>query len=62
MALCDSCNLMDKRYDEFRQSYNDSVAVADRRLQHFCPMFDDHIPNKIYYGNGECKHYQERKF
>lgn len=57
MALCDKCAFMDERYDEFRQSYNDAVPIGDKLLQHFCVMYDDHIPNAVYYENGKCPHY-----
>lgn len=60
MALCDKCAFMNDRYDEFRQSYNDAVPVNESMVQHFCPMYDDHIPNEIYYGGGECEFFQER--
>lgn len=59
MALCDTCAFMDKRYDQFRQEYNDTVRTDNKIEQHFCPMYDDHIPNGIYYGDDKCKHYQE---
>lgn len=58
MALCSKCIFMNKRYDEFRQSYNDAVPVSDKQTQHFCPMYDDAIPNDIYYKDGDCQHYQ----
>lgn len=51
---------MDNRYDQFRQDYNDAVATDSRKEQHFCPMYDDHIPNGIYYGNDNCEFYADR--
>lgn len=60
MALCDKCAFMDKRYDQFRQDYNDAEVIGERTEQHFCPMYNDHIPEDIYYGNGDCVFYDER--
>lgn len=61
MALCKRCAFMNERYDEFRQSYNDAVPTADKQVQHFCPMYDDNIPNEIYYGNGSCEFHQPKE-
>lgn len=61
MALCDTCAFMDERYDEFRQAYNDSAPIADKQTPHFCLMYDDSIPNGIYYEDGECKYYQPKE-
>lgn len=52
---------MNERYDEFRQSYNDAVPTVDKQVQHFCPMYDDNIPNEIYYGNGSCEFHQPKE-
>lgn len=52
---------MNERYDQFRQEYNDAVPVDDKQTQHFCPMYDDHIPNDIYYENGKCQFYQSKE-
>jgi hypothetical protein len=60
MALCDNCAFMDERYDTFRQNYNDAVPIDNTVEQHFCPMYDDHIPNGIYYGDSDCSFYNKR--
>ena len=61
MALCKNCAFMNERYDQFRQEYNDAVPVDDKQTQYFCPMYDDHIPNDIYYENGKCQFYQSKE-
>lgn len=61
MALCSKCVFYDERYDGFRQDYNDAVPTTDSRLQHFCPMYDDNIPNGIYYDNEDCPFYQSKE-
>lgn len=61
MALCDSCMFYDKKHDEFRQQYDDTVEVnGDKREKHYCPMYDDYIPYNIFYDNGKCEYYQKR--
>lgn len=55
MALCDNCMLYNKQEDEFRQQYDDVVEIdGDKRQKHYCSMYDDNIPNKIFYENGDC--------
>ena len=51
---------MNNKYDEFRQAYNDADAVDENKTEHFCPMYDDHIPNGIYYDDEVCEHYTKR--
>jgi hypothetical protein len=57
MALCDNCAFFDEQYDKFRQDYNDAVPLGSSVEQHFCPMYDDHIPNGIYYDGEDCEFY-----
>ena len=55
MALCDNCMLYNKQEDEFRQQYDDVVEIdGDKRQKHYCSMYDDNIPYKIFYENGDC--------
>lgn len=61
MALCDKCLFMTDSYDDFRQAYNDVEIIGDNTVEHFCPMYDDHIPNNIYYEGGACERYVERE-
>ena len=60
MALCDTCQYMNNKYDEFRQAYNDADVIDENKTEHFCPMYDDHIPNGIYYDDEVCEHYAKR--
>lgn len=61
MALCDNCTFMDKRYDQFRQDYNDAVPTNEKLEQHFCPMYEDHIPNGIYYSGDNCQFFDAKE-
>lgn len=61
MALCSKCTFMNKQYDEFRQDYNDAIVVGNTTVEHFCPMYDDHIPNGIYYKGEKCEYYMEKQ-
>ena len=60
MALCDTCLLYSKQYDEFRQRYND-VIDGDKKEKHFCTMYNDNIPHNIFYNNGECQYYNKKE-
>ncbi len=51
---------MDERYDKFRQDYNDAIVEGDNVEEHFCIMYNDHIPNGIYYENEDCDYYMEK--
>jgi len=58
MALCDTCYFMTKEHDEFRQTYNDTIIEnGDKREKHYCPMYSDNIPNRIFYENAMCDYY-----
>lgn len=57
MALCNSCVFMNKKYDEFRQNYDDTIVEGENIIHHFCPIYNDHIPNEIYYDNADCEYY-----
>ena len=58
MALCDTCNWYDKEYDEFRERYDDRIKDGgDQREKHHCPAYDNIIPPKIWYENGNCPYY-----
>lgn len=55
---CDTCLNYNKSIDEFRQSFVDVEIVNDNSLeQHFCPMYDDHIPHDIYHKGADCPYY-----
>lgn len=62
MALCETCAIWDDKYDEFIANYEDSTPDKDdQRVRHHCRMYDDFIPQKITYENGDCKFYEEDK-
>jgi hypothetical protein len=52
---------MKKSYDEFRALYDDVIEERNTNEKHFCPMYDDAIPNDIYYEGGDCPYYLERR-
>lgn len=55
---CDTCLNYKKEYDEFRQSYDDVIVLGDKRPEaHFCPMYDNRIPDGIYYDGDNCELY-----
>lgn len=59
--LCDKCANYSKQEDEFRQEYVDKIVLDDKgREQHFCPMYDDHIPSGIYYDGESCPFFREK--
>ena len=60
MALCDNCLFYREDYDEFRQNYDDTEKVGDNTIKHYCPMYDDNIPNGIFYGGENCEFFDER--
>lgn len=54
--LCDICMNYNKAFDEREQTLDDKTVVSGRELeQHYCPMYDGHIPHTIYYENGDCE-------
>lgn len=61
MALCDKCIFMQKEYDDFQRLYDDAVRDGDTKENHFCPMYDDRIPQEIYYDGAECEYFSEKE-
>lgn len=59
MAYCDICIFYDKQYDEFQQNYDDVITEGENQVLHHCPMYIDHIPNRIFYHNAECEFYDK---
>lgn len=57
MVRCLSCEWYDKKYDEFRQAHYDAIDESDKRQKHGCIMYEDHIPQKIWYENANCPYY-----
>lgn len=61
MALCDTCAYYRAEYNEFRRDYEDSVSDADKGPEkHYCPMYDDHIPDDIYRDGADCPFYAKK--
>lgn len=60
MALCNSCEWYNKNYDELRSEYDDKAEeIKDKRNDHFCVAYDDNMPKKIWYENGNCPFYKK---
>jgi hypothetical protein len=60
MALCKDCLFYSEEYDGARQTGVDVVVVDNPDPeQHFCPMYDNHIPFDIFYSNGNCEFYEK---
>lgn len=58
--LCNTCKWYDKQYDDFRGRFDDNIYEKDQRDNHSCVMYDDYIPNKIWYENGDCPYYRKK--
>ena len=59
--LCDKCLNYSKEIDLFRQQYVDKIVIdGNDQEQHFCPMYDDHIPEGIYYNGENCEFFTEK--
>lgn len=59
--LCNTCANYDKKYDEFRHKYYDTIIEFDKRQRHGCIMYEDQIPQKIWYENANCPYYIEKE-
>lgn len=61
MGLCEKCRYMVAAYDRLMQEHDDVVIIGDKsKPNHYCPMYDDHIPEAIYYGDGKCDFYDPK--
>lgn len=55
---CNKCANYEAEYDAFRQKYVDVLKESTKeRQQHFCPMYDGHIPEEIYYDGKKCPYF-----
>ena len=58
---CDNCIFYRKEEDEFRQQFVDMIVLDSNAPEpHFCPMYDDQIPDGIYYKGESCDLYIEK--
>ena len=59
---CDTCMNYRKEFDEFRQQFDDIIVIDNTRPEpHFCPMYDNRIPDGIYYNGDTCEFYIDEK-
>ena len=54
MASCKECIFYDERLSEFIASYEDSTPENETPKEHFCQIFTDGIPEKIWEDKKEC--------
>ena len=59
--LCSTCKIYNKNVDELRSAYDDNIYEKDNRQKHGCVMYDDYIPQKIWYNNADCPFYEGEK-
>ena len=56
MALCKQCVFYIESIDELGRDFND---IGDEQ-DHFCLMYDDAIPECVFYGNENCPFYEPK--
>lgn len=57
MAFCDKCIFYSKSYDEQNIDFND---IGDTN-SHFCPMYQDEIPDGVFNGGNDCEYFEEKR-
>lgn len=56
MASCENCLIYSKTFDDLGRNFND---IANEK-EHFCPMYDDAIPEGVFNGPEDCKFYEKK--
>lgn len=56
MASCKDCMFYSEHIDELNRNFNDIGDPSN----HYCPMYQDAIPDGIFDGVKECEFYQEK--
>ena len=56
MESCKNCLLYSETFDNLHMDFND---VGDEN-EHFCPMYEDHIPDGIFDGEKKCDFYTDK--
>lgn len=57
MASCETCLFYSKTIDELNRDFND-VGDIDN---HYCPMYEDAIPDGIFEGFKDCPRYMAKE-
>lgn len=57
MAFCKGCAFYTESFDNLNRDFND---VGDEQ-NHYCPMYQDAIPDGVYDGEKECQYYERRE-
>lgn len=57
MALCKTCLFYSATIDELNRDFNDVGNVNN----HYCPIYQDAIPDGIYEGLNDCQYYTEKE-
>ena len=56
MASCKDCVFYSSNIDELSRNFND----VGNPEGHYCPMYQDAIPDGVYNGSKECEYYEKR--
>jgi hypothetical protein len=56
MALCNQCAFYSESVDNLNRDFND-IGNEDN---HYCPMYNDAIPDGVYNGVKDCEYYEEK--
>lgn len=57
MASCEKCLFYSEAVDELNRDFND----IGNGNNHYCPMYQDAIPNGIFEGEKDCQHYTDKE-
>lgn len=57
--LCKSCKWYNKSVDDLTIAFDDTNT--EKQIRHGCVMYQDYIPQKIWYENGDCPYYFKRE-
>lgn len=56
MESCKTCLLYSEHYDNLHRDYND----VGNESEHFCSMYQDHMPDGVFDGKKPCEFYMEK--
>lgn len=50
MESCKTCLLYSEKFDDLHRDFND----VGNETEHFCPMYEDNIPDGVFDGKKSC--------
>ena len=50
MESCKTCILYSEEFDDLHRDFND----VGNETEHFCPMYEDNIPDGVFDGKKSC--------